>query len=346
MRWVANLLLVAAMGTAPAALGAERAKPPVTFELVTRPGLPLTASQQWYKALTGLGISGLQIRAAQPGDEADIHQQGSKAAPQYKVVGILTADNVLHVPGGTFKPGDVGRLRTWLDKLGDEGAEGVTARRTAFGFTPRQLGEVTDDLKRPVTFSTKGLSAAKAVERIGKSLKLPLELDETARSELARVKVADELSGITSGTALAALLRPAGLVLRPERPRGGELRYRVEKAQKDRESWPVGWKPSSAASKPLPELFEFLQVEIKETSVSDALDAIQGRLKAPFLFDRNAMALYGIDPATVQAEVPDKRMTYSQILGKVLMQARLKYELRLDEADKPFLWITSVKPAA
>ena len=38
-------------------------------------------------------------------------------------------------------------------------------------------------------------------------------------------------------------------------------------------------------------------------------------------------------------------MTYSQVLGKVLMQARLKYELRVDEADKPFVWITSVKPA-
>jgi hypothetical protein len=47
--------------------------------------------------------------------------------------------------------------------------------------------------------------------------------------------------------------------------------------------------------------------------------------------------------AFIQADVPEKRMTYSQILNKVLLQARLKYELRVDEADKPFLWITTVK---
>ena len=80
--------------------------------------------------------------------------------------------------------------------------------------------------------------------------------------------------------------------------------------------------------------------------MAEALAAIAGRLKAPLVFDAAALGVHGIDPATVQAEVPQKRMTYSQILGKVLMQARLKYELRVDETDKPFLWITSVKPAA
>ena len=56
------------------------------------------------------------------------------------------------------------------------------------------------------------------------------------------------------------------------------------------------------------------------------------------------MALHGVDPAKKQAAVPNKRLSYSQILSKVLMQARLKYEVRLDEDDKPFVWITTVKP--
>ena len=38
-------------------------------------------------------------------------------------------------------------------------------------------------------------------------------------------------------------------------------------------------------------------------------------------------------------------MSYSQALRRVLSQAKLKYELRVDEADKPFLWITTIKPA-
>ena len=38
-------------------------------------------------------------------------------------------------------------------------------------------------------------------------------------------------------------------------------------------------------------------------------------------------------------------MSYSQVLRKILSQAKLRYELRVDDADKPFLWITTVKPA-
>ena len=327
---------------------AEAANPPanITFELVTKPGLPLTASQQWYKILTSLGVSGLRIRQAIAGDEAGIEQQGTKSAPRYRVVGILAADNVLYLPGGKFKTSDTDRLRKWLARVGDEGPEGVTEQRAAFGLTPRQLSEIQAVLKRPVRFATAGAAADKVAARIGKDLKLPLVVDAAARRELSAVKLSDELHGLSSGTALAVVLRPAGLALLPERPAGGELQLRVVAARAGQEYWPIGWKTKTGADKPLAELFEFLNVEIKETSVAEAIAAIQARVKAPFLFDTAALARHGIDPAAVQADVPEKRMTYSQILGKVLMQARLKYELRVDDADKPFVWITTVKPAS
>jgi hypothetical protein len=105
----------------------------------------------------------------------------------------------------------------------------------------------------------------------------------------------------------------------------------------------VGWEPRGQRIKVLPDLFEHLNVEISDTPVSEAVEAIQSRLKVPFLFDYNAMALQDIDPAKVQAKMPGKRMTYGQVLSKVLLQARLQYELRIDEADKPFIWITTPK---
>ena len=141
------------------------------------------------------------------------------------------------------------------------------------------------------------------------------------------------------------ILRPAGLVLVPERPPGGEIAYHIGKAVVGRESWPIGWKPKDKPNKVVPELFEFLNAEIKDVPVSEALEAIQGRLKIPFLFDRNAFALHGVDLAKTDADVPNKRLTYSLILGKVLMQGHAKYELRVDESEQPFLWITTVKPA-
>lgn len=326
------------------AVSAAGPKPRVSIEILTRPNLPLTASQQWYKVLTEAGIDGLQIRAGNGREQVSIAEQGTSRAPEYRVVGILAADNSLHLPGGKFAVGDVGRLRKWLDNLGDQGADGVTQPRSAFGLVAKQLEQVHDDLKKPVEFSTQGIAAAKAVREVGRQLKYTLLVDETAKGALADTKVVDELQGVSSGTALAAMLRPAGLVLEPVRPPGEELRYRIGKAVAGRESWPIGWKPAAAANKTLPDLFEFLNVEIKEIPVAEALEAIQSRLKVPFLCDHNAMALHSVDLAGVEADVPSKRLTYSLVLNKILMQARAKYELRVDEAEKPFVWITTVKP--
>lgn len=318
---------------------AADAKPRVSFVLVTKPGVPLTAAQQWHKALADLGVSGLQIRSAGDGDEMTINEQ-SKG--EYKVTGILGSDNQLYVPGGKFALNDKARLRKWIDTLGDEGAEGVTEKRSAFGLTPGQLTEVNDDLKTPVIADTRDASVAKTVRSIGGRLHLKVEVDPSATGEL-KGKIADELSGLSSGTALAAMLRPCGLVLMPSRPSGGELHYRVARPQSGRESWPVGWRPKGPTSKALPELFEFLNAEIDGIPLAEALDAIQGRLKVPFLFDHNALEKHGVDLTKIEAKLPGKRLSYSQILNRLLAQAKLRYELRVDEGDRPFLWITTIK---
>jgi len=62
------------------------------------------------------------------------------------------------------------------------------------------------------------------------------------------------------------------------------------------------------------------------------------------LIDHNALARQGIDPAKAAVTLPRSKTTYSLALRKLLFQAKLKYEVRCDEADKPFLWISTVKP--
>ena len=41
---------------------------------------------------------------------------------------------------------------------------------------------------------------------------------------------------------------------------------------------------------------------------------------------------------------PQSRTTYSIALRKMLFKAGLKFEVRVDEAGKPFLWVTTLKP--
>ncbi len=315
----------------------------VSFELATQPGLALTASQDWYKSLTALGVSGLQIRQATPNDKPKIDELGPKHSRSYRVIGILSSDNVLNVPGGKFRTSDTAKLRKWLEGLGDQGAEGVTSPRTAFGLLPRQFEEVSTDLKRPVSFSTKDISAAQAVDQLGRQLKFPLVVDAAAKAALAEGDLGRRAARAVGGHGAghhAAAGRTGVCARTPGRRRVDSITSAPAKLG----MWPVGWQPSKRPNDLLPVLYEFLNVEITGIPVSDALSAIEGRLKAPFLFDRNAMALHGVDPAKVQAEVPSKRISYSQVLRRVLAQAQLKYELRVDEGESPFLWVTTIKP--
>ena len=106
------------------------------------------------------------------------------------------------------------------------------------------------------------------------------------------------------------------------------------------ESWPIGWPPQAPPKQAAPKLYEYLTVEIKEITLPEAINAIQGRVEVPFLFDHNGMAREQIDMASVKVSFPKKRVQYLRVLDQVLFQAQLKSEVRLDEAEKPFLWIS------
>ena len=93
----------------------------------------------------------------------------------------------------------------------------------------------------------------------------------------------------------------------------------------------------------LPGLFKFLNVEIADTPLAEALEAIRGRLKVPLLLDHNSLARQKVDLQAIKSAYPKGNTFYGRILDQILFQAKLKYELRLDEADQPFLWVTTIR---
>ncbi len=157
-------------------------------------------------------------------------------------------------------------------------------------------------------------------------------------------KVEDELSGLSCGTALACLLRPTGFCLVPQ-AKGDQLKYSVFKAQGNiKEIWPVGRQPEGPPPEVLPGLFEFLNVNVQNVSAATVLDAIGKRLKTPVLYDHAALAKYKIDPAKAKVSFPRARTNYSMALERMLFPAGLQFEIRMDEAGTPFLWISTLKP--
>lgn len=315
----------------------------VDFELVTEKGFPLDGARAWLSALEEVGLAGVRVRGARDGDRPSIDRRGSDASPSYHVVGLLTAENKLRVPGGTFGVRDQARISAWVAKLKEGGEEGLSAKPGAFGLLPKQLLEVQQALGLPVTFSTVGLSASEVVTKLAADLPLKLLLDGATQQALAAPeKIADELQGLTTGTALAAAIRPLGLVLVPEKAAAG-VQLRIVDSRAARESWPVGWPTKKLPKDVLPGLFKFLNVEVNDTPLGESLEAVRGRLEVPLLVDHNSLARQKVDLATTKVTLPKINTFYGRILDRLLVQAKLKYELRVDEAEHPFLWITTLR---
>ncbi len=319
------------------------AEPRVEFEIVTEQGLTPVTTQKWFQMLTELKVDGLRIRSAKPTDEINIEDIGSKDRPLLRVTGRIDARGSLLVPGGRFGVSDRAGIARWIRELANNGVEGVTSPKAAFGLTGTQLSQATDDLSRSVRFSTKGVKALEAARTIVASLKLETVVaDEVKQALSADDPVRDELKDLSSGTALAAILRPAGAALVPIKPAGAPVQYRLILAEGASEAWPIGRPVEKQPAKVVPKLFEFLNAEISGVTAREAISAIEGRLGVPVLFDHNNMARHNID-LEKEVAVPAKRTYYSKVLEQVLYKSGLKYELRADENGKPFLWITTLK---
>ena len=344
MRIVALRVLLAIVAGCSAPLLAAAGQ--IEMVLATSSGFPATSTNDWYRMLVGLGVSELQIRQATAADKPQIETSGSEADPSYKITGLLTARNELVLPGGRFASRDSGGLRAWLEKLRSEGAARAQgAPRLAFGFTAAQLQKTYTDLTRPVDFSTLGVEPRLLLDRLGRQLAQPLVAQADVAVSLADgPPLAMELKGVSAGTALACALRTRGLVLAPRANRARQPEYIVLRAAENQETWPVGWPLKKPERKVLPGMFELVNVELEDIPLSQLLDVLGERLKVPILFDQAALERQKIDPAKVRVSLPPKESMYAIVLNKTLAHGKLKYALRVDEADRPLLWIMTLLP--
>ena len=316
----------------------------VELELVTDQLAPITSAQSWVSALRDIGFDSIRIRSANAGDRVEIVEAGREGSRRYRVVGMLTAGSKLQLPGGKFAMGDKRSLRIWLEKIRQGGEQGLTATTTAFGLSPQELVDIHDRMAVPVARSTLQQRPRDVISSISRGLTLRIEIDPAERgvfngSEL----VADELVGVSSGTSLAAVLRPLGLVLVPRKDRDDRLALWVTDVRRAEESWPIGWPPETPERELVPKLFTFVDVEVRDQALPVATGAIIERLELPLLWDHNSLARHRIDPAMVQVDLPDGRSYYKKILERLLYQAGLKHETRVDEAGQPLMWVSTIK---
>lgn len=315
----------------------------VELEVFLDDRAPLTAAQEWLPRLGRAGLTTVQIRGKQSGDVVGIERSGTAANPVYRVVGALNSNNELVLPGARFRSSEAARVAEWLKDLAKLGPPFERPAKVLFGMSAQRLNEARAELGQPAGFSTAGMTPAAVVERIRARIKAPLEIAKGHQEALEAEKVAEDLSDLSCGTALAAVLRPAGFCLVPRETDDGKLRYDIVRSKPDLEVWPVGWPLDKEERELVPTMYEFLNANVQGVAITEVLKAVGGRLKMPVLMDHNAMARHGVEPEKTVIKLPQSRTTYSILLRKALFQARLKHEVRMDEAGTPFLWITTIK---
>ncbi len=335
IRVLANLLIAFALATM------AEAAPPIELELATESGLQITAPREWLQLMAGIGIKNVRIRAASAADKPKVDNRGDAEHPRFHVVGILLASNELQLPGGRFGASDRHKLADYFARLSADGAESMTAPRGRFGLTEKEFTAVHADLSQPIHFTTKDQPLRAVLDRMQTKFALRFASDAAAEQIIRTAEpVIDDVSNLTAGTGLAIMLQGYGLALRPDKSRGESLALRIVPVGSVDDVWPIGWESKASPRETAPALMEFLNVEIEGYTLAEAMDAMQPRVKLPFFWDHAALARDQIDPATIQAHIPRTRTFYKRILDRVLAQAHLADQLRVDEAGTAFLWIT------
>ncbi len=316
------------------------AVPRIEMEVAVDPGLQANvAAQRWAKTLSDLGVDNVRFRPLKNGDQVKVQQQTSGQAGLIQITAQLNNRGEIVTSGGQFLPSDVGKLKKWLADV--QAGGGVAGeRKTVFGLSGDQFAEVKRVLSAPVIFSTKGLRPEKVLADIKPGLALPLVIDPAIeRAIIGDEPVRDELQGLSIGTALAAIARPAGGVLAP-RPAGKQVQLALMSPTSGGDMWPIGWPPEEKDEQKLvPALYEFINVDIDGVPAGEAITALQGRLNVPMLFDHNGMVRQRIDLKKT-VKVPPGKTYYRRIFERVLNQIGLRSEVRVDDAGKPLIWVT------
>lgn len=312
----------------------------VELEVAMDRGFPPSESHGWAKLLAEVGFERVQIRAARATDKVELVKRGTEAAPVYHVTGTLTARGTLRVPGATFSANDARRIKEWLEKLSSQGPPTEGDEKTVFGLTAKQFSTLNQDLARQVSIATKDQRIDDVVNKLASGLAHTLVIDAAAATALAGGEIVyDDLRGLSHGTAIAAALRPAGLVLVP-RVSGGRVELLVTSGRGAKQLWPIGWESDKADGKLVPALAEQVNAEIEETPLGEVMETIAERLKTKVLYDHNALAQLDVDLDKTTVKLAPARLGYASVVRKLLYPARLKFEVRVDEAGKPFLWVS------
>jgi hypothetical protein len=323
----------------------SQAAPRVDLEIALQPGFTSTDIGTWNTMLTGAGVDNLRLGGGGNATQKIGIEPFDETNPNagYRVFGVITRGNELMLPGGRFTRTDRAGLAKWVGNLKAGGlAKKPGGKQVPFGLKPSQLEDVAKDLGKPADFATTGLPVKSVLLEIGKRTTNPIVAEPTIAAGLGQMEtVPGELKGLACGTVMAAVLRREGLSLIPRTTATGSMEYFITRAGAQQDVWPVGWPAEKPIPELLPDLFTLRNVQIDDIPASQLLQVVADRVKLPMIFDEQSLLEKKIDASQVKVKIPEQKIGYQGVLDRAMFQANMKHEVRIDDAGRPFLWITA-----
>jgi hypothetical protein len=195
----------------------------------------------------------------------------------------------------------------------------------------------------PVPFFTSDMKRINAVNRIIEMMPFPVELETGPKNILVHADdVSDELRGISIATALAILLRPAGLAWEHDLQSGNGSIFKLVLANSA--GWPIGHSSRDAGSELVTRLAVRLPlVEIDENPLPAVMKAFRSRLHVPVLIDHSSIAERARVDRQFSTIISYKAndLNYDQALEGLLGIVGLNYEARVDDGGAAFIWVSA-----
>lgn len=301
-----------------------------------------TAPRRWVQLLTELGIANVRLRGMQSSDVPRIEDLGTADSPRVRIVALLNSKNELIVPGKKLRLSDQEAIKAYLERAGKDGAKSITAARGKFGLTKEEFTTLFNQLKRPLTLPARKKTLQAIIDANQNGVTLTITIDPLLRSVLkVEPEGLAEVKDLSRGTALAVLVGGEGLVLEPTKEPGEPVGLKLVNKRDAKRFWPVGFDIEQSPRETFPKLFEQINVEIDGYTLAEAVKAISAQIEGlPIVWDRFALRSHGIVPETQQVKLARTKTFYKRIIDRLLFQARLACELRIDESGTPFYWVS------
>ncbi|MEJ7594775.1 MAG: hypothetical protein WKF77_24885 [Planctomycetaceae bacterium] len=306
-------------------------------------------SQEWGRVFQELGYS-VRFREPRAGEAPRVEDMDREDFVATRVVAAMAADGSIRIGSQKFDIERTKPLTLALEEIQRYGAKGPPDSSPTWGLTDEQFKEVTRLLGVPVDNPVELQSSILAVESVGLPANMRMKFTEAARQPALaqRPESAPEtiaLQGFTKGSAIAIILAQYGLGFRPRYVAPGQYDMEIDRGDESTNLWPIGWKPEQSFSEILPAYFRAIPLDVEDVEVSSLVGAISDKIGVPAFSSAYALTAKQLNIHILKYTRRDDRISPARLLTAVGDKLELGFDIRVDEAGKMFLWVTTADDA-